>query len=250
MRPMKKEVERTRLTVGGNLIDYPGNVSTKTANLTTAKILFNSVISMPDAKFMGIDLKNFYLNTPMECYKYMRLPIDSIPEEIILQYHLLPLVHKGFVYMEIRQGMYGLPQAGILANQLLAKRLALHGYTPTVHTPGLWAHKTRPILFSLVVDNFGVKYVGKQHADHLFSALEEHYEAATDWEGKLYCGLTLHWDYNARTVDIPMPGYVAAALHQFQHNTPRQPSHAPSQWSQPNYGAKVQLTSQLTAPTK
>ena len=71
LRPMEKEVEYTRLTVGGNLIDCPGDVSTKTADLTTAKILFNSVVSTPDAKFMGIDLKNFYLNTPMERYKYM-----------------------------------------------------------------------------------------------------------------------------------------------------------------------------------
>jgi len=101
MRPMKKEVERTRLTVGGNLIDCPGDVSTKTANLTTAEILFNSVVSTPDAKFMGIELKNFYLNTPMERYEYMRLPIDIIPDEIIQQYNLLPLVHKCYVYMEI-----------------------------------------------------------------------------------------------------------------------------------------------------
>jgi hypothetical protein len=57
--------------VGGNLIDYPGDVSTKTADLTTAKILFNRILSTPKAKFMGIDLKNFYLNTPLDCYEYM-----------------------------------------------------------------------------------------------------------------------------------------------------------------------------------
>ena len=78
LRPHKKEVERTRLTVGGNLIDYPGDVSTKTAGLTTAKLLFNSVVSTPNAKFMGIDVKNFYLNTPMERYEYMRLPLSLI----------------------------------------------------------------------------------------------------------------------------------------------------------------------------
>jgi hypothetical protein len=64
--------------------------------------------------------------------------------------------------------MYGLPQAGILANKLLTKHLAIHGYTLTVHTLGLWTHKTHPLMFSLIVDGFGVKYVGKQHADHLF----------------------------------------------------------------------------------
>jgi hypothetical protein len=65
----------------------------------------------------------------------MRLPIAIIPNEIIAQYNLLPLVHRDYVYMEIQKGMYGFPQVGILANQLLAKRLALHGYTQTPHTP-------------------------------------------------------------------------------------------------------------------
>jgi hypothetical protein len=57
--------ERTRLTVGGNQIEYPGDKSTRTAGLTTAKILINSVISTPSAKFLVIDIK-FYLNTPLE----------------------------------------------------------------------------------------------------------------------------------------------------------------------------------------
>ena len=66
IRPQKKETHRTRLTVGGNLINYPGNVSTEAADLTTTKILFNSVISTHQAKFMGIDIKNFYLEIPIQ----------------------------------------------------------------------------------------------------------------------------------------------------------------------------------------
>jgi hypothetical protein len=57
--------------------------------------------------------------------------------------------------------MYGLKQAGLLANQLLQTRLAPFRYYPARHTPGLWLHKTRPIYFTLVVDDFAVKYVGK-----------------------------------------------------------------------------------------
>jgi hypothetical protein len=60
----------------------------------------------------------------------------------------------------------------------------------------LWTHSHRPVQFSLVVDDFGVKYVGKQHADHLMNALQEIYEVSEDWEGKLYCGITLNWDYD------------------------------------------------------
>ena len=157
IRPQKEETHRTRLTVGGNLIDYPYDVSTPTADITTAKIMFNSVLSTPDAKFMGLDIKDFYLNTEMERYEYMRMPIDIIPQEIIDQYDLLPLVHNGYVYIEIRKGMYGLPQAGIIANNKLRKHLANFGHIPTKNTPGLWKHQTRPVQFSLVVDDFGVK---------------------------------------------------------------------------------------------
>jgi hypothetical protein len=71
------------------------------------------------------------------------------------------LVSDGHVYIEVQKGMYGLPQAGILTNQLLARRLAIHGYHQTKFTPGLWQHVTRPIQFTLVVDDFGIEYVGK-----------------------------------------------------------------------------------------
>jgi hypothetical protein len=102
LRPQKTEVERTRLTIGGNLIGYPGDVSTKTADLTTAKILFNSVHSTPNACFMGIDLNFSYLNKSLDHYEYsMLLPIAIIPDKIIEQYTLLPLVHNGYIYLEI-----------------------------------------------------------------------------------------------------------------------------------------------------
>jgi hypothetical protein len=117
--PQKKETHRTRLTVGGNLIDYPYDVSTPTADIITAKVIFHSAVSTPNAKCMGHDMKDFYLNTEMEHYEYMRLPIDIIPKEIIDQYNLLPLVQNGYIYIEIRKGMYGLPQAGIIANNKL-----------------------------------------------------------------------------------------------------------------------------------
>ena len=81
-----------------------------------------------------------------------------------------------------------------------------------MYTPGLWLHEWRPIQFFLVVDYFGVKYVGKEHAKHLVDTLEENYEISEDWEGKKYCGLTLEWDYEARKVHVSMPGYVQDAL--------------------------------------
>jgi hypothetical protein len=121
--------------------------------------------------------------------------------------------------------MYGLKQIDLLANQLLQKRLATFGYYPSCHTPGLWLNKTGPTAFSLIVDDFAVKYMGKQHEDHLRDALLRSYEVTTNWEGKVYFGMSLKWDYKNRTCDISMPGYVANVLSKFQHDTPQHPQH-------------------------
>ena len=117
------------------------------------------------------DVKNFYPGTIMTCYEYLRLSITIIPKDIIDQYNLLPLVRNGYVCIEIQRGMYRLPQARILANNQLTKCLEPKGYHQCRHTPGLWRHKWRPILFSLVVDDFGIKYFGNEHYDHLIAAI-------------------------------------------------------------------------------
>ena len=173
--PQKEDPNRVRIKVGGNLINYPGELTTRTTDLVTLKILWNSVISTPNARYVTADLKLFYLTAPLDRYEYMRIPIKIIPDHIIDQYHLRDKVKNGYVYTEIRRAMYGLPQAGILAIKLLKQRPAKHGYYEVVHTPGLWKHNTRPISFTLVVDNFDIKYVGKEHADHLLNALRQHY---------------------------------------------------------------------------
>jgi hypothetical protein len=65
---------------------------------------------------MCLDVKKFYLGTPMDSFEYMRIPIKLIPHEIIDQYNLPPLVSDGHVYIEVQKGMYGLLQTGILDN--------------------------------------------------------------------------------------------------------------------------------------
>eukprot|EP00804_Cyclotella_cryptica_P023574 CCRYP_011918-RA/>CCRYP_011918-RA protein AED:0.46 eAED:0.46 QI:0/-1/0/1/-1/1/1/0/214 len=187
--PQKKEKERTYLTVVGTYIDYPGNTAVPTSDLTTAKLLFNSVISTLGATFHGGDLKNFYPNTPMGRPKYMRLKFDIIPQEVITKYKLTDYNKVGWFYVHINLGMYGLPQAGILANKLLAKRLATAGYYQCQYTPGLWHNVWRPITFYLVVDDFGIKTIRLKHAKHLQTELEKHYECSMDWKGELFCGV-------------------------------------------------------------
>jgi hypothetical protein len=111
--------------------------------------------------------------------------MSRFPEEIVNKYNLNALSVDGWVYIKIRKGIYGLKQSGLLANQLLQIRLAPFVYYPALHTPGLWLHKTRSISFSLIVDDFTVKYVGKQQADHLRNALLKTDELTTDWAAKV-----------------------------------------------------------------
>jgi hypothetical protein len=148
-KPHKKEKERVRLTVGGDRLDYSGDVATSTADITTFVILINSTLSTADAAMMMMDIQNYYLVTPLPRFEYMKMLLSRFPEEIVCKYNLDALAVDG--------GIYGLKQAGLLANQLLQSCLAPFGYYPARHTPGLWLHKTRPIAFSLVVDDFAVK---------------------------------------------------------------------------------------------
>jgi hypothetical protein len=73
----------------------------------------------------------------------------------------------------MQRAVWGLPQAGILANKLLCKRLAPHGYYECKQMPGLWKHTSRPISFTLVVDDFGVKYTDQGDVDHLIGSLKK-----------------------------------------------------------------------------
>ena len=71
-RPQKDKKNRTCLTVGGNLIVCLYDVSAPNDDLTTAKLVFNSVISTPGACFLTLDLKNFYLKAPLPVHRFMR----------------------------------------------------------------------------------------------------------------------------------------------------------------------------------
>jgi hypothetical protein len=116
VHPEKDDPDHTRITIGGSHICYPGDVGTNTASLELVKILLNSVLSRKGVRFSTIDLKNFYLDTPMPDPEYVRIKMTDIPDEFIEEYNLIGRDRDGWVYFEIRQGCYGLPQSGILAN--------------------------------------------------------------------------------------------------------------------------------------
>jgi hypothetical protein len=117
-KPHKRQNERVRLTEGGGRLDYSGDVTTSTADITTFKILINSTFSTEDAAMMMMDITNYYLGTPLPRSEYMKMLLSLFPEEIVQQYNLNALAFDGWVYIEIRKGIYGLKQAGLLTNQL------------------------------------------------------------------------------------------------------------------------------------
>jgi hypothetical protein len=188
-----------------------------------------------------IDIKDFYLNTPMQRPEYMKLKLTDIPQEIIEQYNLRALVkHDDYIYCEISNGMYGLPQAGLIAQELLAKRLGEHGYHQSKIINGFWKHNIRPICFCLVVDDFAIKYVKQEDADHLLNAIKMYYPITVDMEATKYVGLTIAWDYKNRNAHIHMPGYLDKAFTRFKHETPGKIQNSPHPHVVPQYGMKTQ----------
>jgi hypothetical protein len=102
----------------------------------------------------------------------MQVQIYDMPYNVIKHYQLTNIATPDrYVYCETQIGNYSLPQAGIIAQQLLKKQLQKHGYHKSATTPGLWKHNTGPISSSLVVDNFRVNFVEKENAQHLIDTV-------------------------------------------------------------------------------
>ena len=120
--------------------------------------MLKSIISTPTAKAMTFNLKYFYLNTDVPRYEYMKIPLAMIPNEIIQQYKLWEYSHNELIHFDIQKGMYGLPQAGRITHDNFKTNIAKTNYAPCKHTPGLWRHATANITFTLLVDDFLVKY--------------------------------------------------------------------------------------------
>jgi hypothetical protein len=247
IRLQKAEIHRTRMTAGGDRLDYEGKTSTDTAGIETIKIHLNSTISRAKlgAKYLCIDIGNMYLNTKLLSPEYMKIHKDLIPEEIKQEYNTEAYTDEnGYVYMEITGAIYGLSQSGYLANQDLIKNLAPYGYHPVKRTPGLWEHETRKTTFTLVVDDFGVQYFNKDDADHLINAIKANYPVKVDWTGSKYIGIDLAWNYEKGEVILSMKGYVIKALKEFQHKKPTKPFDAPAKFHQPEFGQKIQYERQ------
>jgi len=213
---------RVRGTYGGDRCNYPGDVTARTASLETVKVLLQSVVSTPGAAFLTADIVDFYLNSTLERAEYLRVQRRFLSDTAIQEHELAPYLHNDVVYFRVDKGMYGLPQAGILAQRRLKGILADAGYHEAPYVPCLFTHATSGFAFTLVIDDFGIKYTDEAAAQHLLDTLRAHYDIKVDWAGTKYLGINIHHDKGAHTITLALPGYVRAMQLRFQRMGARQ----------------------------
>ena len=201
------------------------------AGLTTAKLLFHSVISHPSSWFIGLDVSNFHLKTKFttkDQYEYMYISAWTIPGEIMDQYNLHDKIHNGRVLAEIQMGMYRLPQAGRLAYEKVIKHrsprfILAHYKTSPVQSSSWW-------LWSEI------------QRQATCATLDWHAEKAL-WDHcwlrrKFFCSIHPKWDYYKHAVELSLLGYVDKALTWFSnHYKAITPEHSPHKWNKPQYGS-------------
>jgi len=233
---------RVRGTMGGDLISYSGDKAANVADMETVKIAINSVVSEratgKTAYLMTLDIKDYYLGTPFPTPEYVRIPMKLIPPIIIQQHALKDKIHKDSVIFQVNKCMYGLPQAGKL--ERLIAHLAEHGYTESSSVPCLFQNKERGTWFTLVVDDFLVKYTHKDHADHLIATLNKLYEIKIDYQCKKYLGYNIVFNDISRTVALSMPTYVPKMLARFVPEGFTRAVNSPAVYTPPSYGSKLQ----------
>ena len=170
---------RVRGVAGGDRINYTGIVSSSTASLQLVKVLLHS------------DIDDFSLLSTLHCSEYVRISVAVLPDDIREEFQLDQYIHNDYVLFEITKGMYGLPQAGYLAQKEVVEHLSKFDYHPAPSDPCLLRHKTNGVAFTLVVDDFLVKYKDRKAATHLLSALQERYPLKFDWSPTQYLGIDI-----------------------------------------------------------
>ena len=237
---------RIRGTAGGDRINYDGPTSAQTAAMPVVKLLLHSVVS-EHKKWMTIDIKDYYLGTPLLRPEYIRIPLRLIPSNTQVAHNLHQYVNHESILFQVNKGMYGLPQAGLLAQQRLIDHLKHHGYHET-STPCFFRHDTNGTDFTLVVDDFGIKYSSPEGAQHLITTLQLLYVITVNWTGSTYIGFTIAFDDTAHTVALTMPGYIDKVLQRFAPHIKNGAS-TPAIYTPPSYGPLDHtVTNDLSSP--
>jgi hypothetical protein len=252
---------RVRGTFGGDHRKYPGAVSSNTAEYPVVKILLNSVISDvrnkdPNTRFASIDLVDFYIGTELENHNdpdYFKVKASKMPEAVLAKYNISP-DDDDYVYFRLDKCLYGHAVAGRLSNKELVKLLKTAGYYESDLVPCLFKHETRPISFSLIVDDLGVKYVNNEDIQHLIDAISPRWKVKLNATGNRYIGMNLKWDYdpNNPSLEISNLETVPKSFARFDKDNNIKARKTPSKYTAPTYGYKeIEIASeQIESPTE
>jgi hypothetical protein len=216
--------------------------STQVTSLPTVNILFNSAVS--DNAFFGyIDLSDFYLGTDFNPSQYIKIFIYQLSYHVLSRLNLLPSSkltpppRPTYIVFRINKTMYGLKEAGKLSNLRLVSLLSTFGFYETT-TPCLFKHVSRPILFVLVVEDFGVKYTNRSDFDFLVSCLSTLYHAKADLIASKFLGFSVSHNRTARTFNVSYPGYASHLLARLRP-LGVSPCNSPSIYTPPVFGSRA-----------
>jgi len=216
------------------------------------KVHLNAVVS-ENARFGTIDICDYYLGTDLPTPESLTLYLDGYPPSLLVDLCIAQFVkynsqNRPYMYADIVKTMPGLPQSGFLSQTRLISHLSSGGYRQTA-TPMLFRHVERDIDFTLVVDDFGIKYQHDADWDHLCSHLRLLYAIKPHPVGSQFLGFTIVHDRRARTISLSYPGYIASLLARVR---PGGVKHAetPSIYHAPNYGSSgPQISRRDSTPT-
>ncbi len=208
------KVYRTRGTAGRDRINYDGPTKANTAVLSNVKILLQQSVVSDNANFMTLDIKDLFLNTLLPRSEYLRISLKFLSAAILTKYNLRKFMHNGSILFDVTKSMYGLPHAGRISQDCFIERLASHGHLQNV-TTCLFRHATNSVTFTLVVDDFGVKYMNSADTDDLIRCLRLYYDVTIKKSPTKYLGITIAVDKAAREVRLSALGVIAKALKQF-----------------------------------
>ena len=171
-----------------------------------------------------------------------------IPKEFAEEHDLESIAVDGYVYAEVQGGMHGLPHAGAAACKELKAHLELKGYRESTVNPGLWFDNHSTLSFTLIVDDFGVKYATKKSAERLITTLQNKYETPSDWAGSTYCGASLKWDYTNGTVTCSIPNCIKKFLERIKCIPASKKQHTPCAPQTTHCGHKSQEANEDKSP--
>ena len=165
--------------------------------------------SPPVKSGRGYLASNFYLTTPLKRPEFIHISINNTTKEIIIQYKIRDIADsKGMVYTQVNRGMYGLPQSGLLTNELLERRLNKRVYHHSKLVPGLWCHTWHTVQFTLLVDDSEKEICQRRTHTPSQTNLQRKLQSHT-WMGRMM----IHWHHLRLGLQVPTSPFIHAWIH-------------------------------------